>query len=707
MVRRSLFAVAVRSVSSFVSPVLLALTLASSVGLAQTFYYVNGATGRDDCHTGLAPVPTDLCPFPPEPASVDGPFRTITRAAQAAANPASGTPVTIMVAGATSGGSPVVYNAALGEVFAIYIPPATTIMYDAANSTPGTLVTIDGGGAWAVLEFGGEGFPLSGPARGIDGSTLGASVQAITVRGGDIGIVISAVGSTAGNNIRVKNVRVMNNTIYGIHVLAENGQGSSFAQSFPTLDTCLFTQDTSSGVIKEAHLRIEADDVGWCYPTVFNCLFRVEPDPSGAVPRVARGIWMSAGVNNSRVAGTFIANIVDGLSNWCTGCSPGCVTRGIDFGVVAETYQGAGASSPTFTTCWFQNCGVIGFLANAIGGGFSPTFSNCNFLFNGKHRFCGSLGVLDPLRGAGAGLGTTGGALTADFQYCLAGGNNGSGFHCRIQGSSPSTTNYVRFLTSQSAYNSDEGIFLDVRNGLMLGWSGGGPSILNTKTDHNGYAGLRLEQFSGISFDGAFASNFVVSNFLTVRNQRGVLLRFDTFNPSPPFPNMPVKLNFITAARNQLEGIRGENLFTGGSNLLPEIENVTARSNFNGTAAPGGPYDVTGITDVRLRWANIAGAFPTFPNFCPWPNPYMGGSDPNSSNLWCDPLFVNETADDYHLVADEFFSKSLDTGKNSPIGGAPTTDLEGVNNRVIDFMMNGPNGNFPGNWADRGCYERP
>ncbi|MGH7149095.1 MAG: hypothetical protein ACREIU_00280, partial [Planctomycetota bacterium] len=204
------------------------LVCSSNVGFGQTTYYVNGVSGRDDCHTGLAPLPTDLCPFPPEPASVDGPFRTITRAVQAAATPATGTPVTIMVAGVTSGGSPVVYNAALGEVFPIAPPAATMIRYDAANSTPGTLVTIDGGAFGYVFVFGGG----SGPTVGIDGSTLGASVHAITVRGGDVGIFISASGFGAANNITVKNVRVMNNSLYGIHVLAEDGSPpTGWAQS--------------------------------------------------------------------------------------------------------------------------------------------------------------------------------------------------------------------------------------------------------------------------------------------------------------------------------------------------------------------------------------------------------------------------------------------------------------------------------------------
>jgi hypothetical protein len=78
MLRRSLLS---RSVPRFLSPALLVLELGTGVGLARTTHYVNAVSGRDDCHPGLAPVPTDLCPFPPEPASVEGPFRTITRLA--------------------------------------------------------------------------------------------------------------------------------------------------------------------------------------------------------------------------------------------------------------------------------------------------------------------------------------------------------------------------------------------------------------------------------------------------------------------------------------------------------------------------------------------------------------------------------------------------------------------------------------------------
>ncbi len=72
----------------------------------------------------------------------------------------------------------------------------------------------------------------------------------------------------------------------------------------------------------------------------------------------------------------------------------------------------------------------------------------------------------------------------------------------------------------------------------------------------------------------------------------------------------------------------------------------------------------------------------------------------------CNPQFVNEATDDYHLIADQLQSTSLDTGLDDPVGVDPTTDLDG-NPRLTDFPPMGSNGNFFGNIADRACYERP
>ncbi|HET6203455.1 MAG TPA: hypothetical protein VFI25_11715 [Planctomycetota bacterium] len=675
-----------------------AMVLGTGVAFGQTTYYVNGVTGNT-CHDGLVPVPSDLCTPGSPPPTIPGPFKTITAAVQAAANPASGTPVTILVAGVTSGGTPVVYNAALGESFPISVPAETMIRYDAANSTPGTLVSVDGGGtALSVFEFLG---PFSA-AGGLDGSTLGSGIQAISVRGGQIGVHVDAQTAMV-NSITLRNVRFWNNVSAGARVHA----GGTSCQASPTFDSCLFTQDTSVGVTLGDHLLLESDEYARVAPIVFNCLFRVEPDAFGVSPRVEHAIRMiTSGTQQDRVEGTFIANIIDGFSNVCTSCA-GCTQQGIDYGVFADypppAFSGS-TSAPTFTTCSFQNCGVTGFFASATSGRtFNPTFSNCNFLYNGKRWPCVSTSspIWDSLRGHGAGFALIGGDSSADFQYCLFAGNDEAGFYGRVQAPAGAITptQRVRFLQSQSAYNLSEGIYLDAQNGNFGSWLAGGPNLLNTKVDHNGgsqQAGLRLHQnYTSSLFRGNFPL-FAVSNLLSFRNGGPGILLHKT--PNSAGFGLPITMSFLTVARNLQEGIRGENL-TGSA--LPQVENATIRSNWNGAAAPGGPYDVTGITDALLRWANIAGVSPTFPPSCTFPDGYG-----TAQNLLCAPQFVNEATDDYHLVADQLQSTSLDTGKNDPVGEDPTTDLEG-NPRITDFGFDGPNGNFPGNWADRACYERP
>ena len=247
-----------RLVRPFVSPALLLAVLCADLGFAQTTYYVNGVTGNT-CHDGLAPVPSDLCIPGSPPPTIPGPFRTITAAVLAAATPATGFPVTILVAGATSGGSPVVYDAALGESFPISVPQDTVIRYDAANSTPGTLVTVDAAGTGAPWVFAFQASPANpfSSAGGLDGSTLGSGTQAIRVRGADVGVRIAATGDGAVNSITVRNVRIWNNVTRSAHVLADQGTPNP-AFASPTFDSCLFTQEMGVVPVLTDHLLLEA-----------------------------------------------------------------------------------------------------------------------------------------------------------------------------------------------------------------------------------------------------------------------------------------------------------------------------------------------------------------------------------------------------------------------------------------------------------------
>ncbi|MCI0589693.1 MAG: hypothetical protein L0323_22990, partial [Planctomycetes bacterium] len=441
----------------------------------QTTYWVNGLTGNT-CHDGLAPVPSDLCIPGSPPPTIPGPFKTITAAVQAAATPANGIPVTILVAGVTSGGSPVVYNAALGEVFPLSVPRETMIRYDAANSTPGTLVTVDaaGTGATRVFEFLASPGNTFSSAGGLDGSTLGAGTQAIRIRGADQGVRIAATLGAA-NSITVRNVRIWNNFFQGAHVVADQGNSMNMTLANPTFDSCLFTQETSVGVVLADHLLLESGTESLVTPIVFNCLFRVEPDAFGISPRVERGIRMiTNGLGTTRVAGTFIAVTIDGFSNVCvsgTACTPGCTQQGIDFGVFAAVAVNQSLpSEPTFTTCDFQNCGVTGFFATTgttfgVSTGpntFNPKFSNCNFLYNGKRWPCVDIGGpgdpdLNSLRGHGFGFRMLGGTSEPDLQYCLSAGNYRGGFYSRVVtpvvGGWAPPLQRIRFLKSRSSNN--------------------------------------------------------------------------------------------------------------------------------------------------------------------------------------------------------------------------------------------------------------
>ncbi len=335
--------------------------------LAGTTYYVNAELGNDVCYTGTLPYPEDLCPGP-----INGPFRTITRGLAAiTAVPPPPAPFTIMVAGRFRDFPPLgpyEYDAALGEVFPLEVPPDTLLRYDAANSdvAPPTTTKVPAiirsplGPAPYVVRFSASGGVQYTAASGMDGSGAQPGLPyGFEIRGGDRALVLGATGPGSRMDVRIERVQVVGDGQFPVHGFAVTEGTAGFV-----IQNCRISADGIAGQYDGlVHLYAGRDGVsagctagakGIMAPTIRDTILTVENLPGTTTPTTRYfGIWAEACLGASLDL-TVMGIDLDGRAG-----ALGGIPYGIAQGVYVLT-RGLTPAPVRIESSRIRNCGTYG-----------------------------------------------------------------------------------------------------------------------------------------------------------------------------------------------------------------------------------------------------------------------------------------------------------------------------------------------------------
>jgi len=421
----------------------------------------------------------------------------------------------------------------------------------------------------------------------------------------------------------------------------DRGGGINSYYGSPTITNCTFRANSagSGGVMYNNSSS----------PTITNCTF------SGNSAKYGGGVmnnWNNSSPvltnctfnnNSAEWGGGGMCNVL-GSSAMLSNCTFSGNSAGWDGGGI-DNYDN---SNPTLTNCIFS-----GNSATWDGGGMnngdssSPTLSNCTFSKNSAET------------GGGGGMNNRGESspVLTDCTFNKNLSRTGGGGMCNVWGSSPMLSNCTF-------------------SGNSAGWGGGG-------IDNYDNCNLTLTNctFSGNSatWDGGGLCN--------------------STNSHPTITN-------CTFINNTAENYSGGGMFNL-SGSRPTITNCTFIGNSAGDGG-GGMY-------------NRNDSHPTLTNCILWSNTAPSGSQinndgtssaavshcdvqgdwPGTGNINADPLFLNASNEDLHLLPT---SPCIDAGDNTAVPAGITTDLDG-HPRFVDQPEVPDTGNGTAPIVDMGAFE--